>query len=174
MINMRVEKILLPIYWIFDICVSLAPIVLFYCFRHSVQIYVILLNYIFGAAFYLSVNSLVGMKCDKKHKNQLEELPVSKNWLLPMYLVNALELFPLIMTILFTVDAFIRFPDDLLSNLLFLLSLIIILILMMGQVAWERTVIRSSVIKPVKYYACIVNPLRIVFFEYMFMSSMVP
>ena len=80
----------------------------------------------------------------------------------------------MIMTILFTVDAFIRFPDNLLSNLLFLLSLIIILILMMGQLAWERTVIRSSVIKPVKYYACLVNPLRIAFFEYMFMSSMVP
>ena len=171
---MRVEKILLSIYWIFDICVSLAPIVLFYYFRHSVQVYVILLNYIFGAAFYLAVNSLVGMKCDKKHKNQLEELSVSKNWLLPMYLVNALAVFPLIMTILFTVDAFIRFPDNLLSNLLFFLVSIIILILMMGQVAWERTVIRSLVIKPIKYYACIVNPLRIAFFELLFISSIAP
>ena len=168
------KNILLSLYWIFDICVSLAPIVLFYCFRHSVQIYVILLNYIFGAAVYLAVNSLVGMKCEKKHKNALEELPISKNWLLPMYLVNALAVFPLIMTILFTVDSFVRFPNDLLSNLLFLLAVIIILILIIGQVAWERTVIRSPVIKPIKYYACIVNPLRIAIFELMFISSMVP
>lgn len=48
------NRIFLTFYWIFDICVSLAPIALCYCFRHSVQIFVILLNYIFCTSIYLA------------------------------------------------------------------------------------------------------------------------
>ncbi|WP_027728340.1 hypothetical protein [Treponema sp. C6A8] len=168
------HKFLLTFYWIFDLCLSLAPIVLFYCFRHSVNLYVILINYIFASSIYLAINSLVGMICDKKHKNQLEELPISKNWLLPMYLENIFLFFALIVTIGFTVDSFVRFSNDIISCLLFLLSSIIILILVFGQLAWERTVIRSPVIKLIKYYACLANPLRIAFFELLFISSIAP
>ena len=168
------NRIFLTFYWIFDICVSLAPIALCYCFRHSVQIFVILLNYIFCTSIYLAINSIVGMISDKKHKSELKELSVSKNWLIPMYLENIFLIFALVATIMFTVDSFVRFSNDIISCLLFLLSSIIILILILGQIAWERAVIRSSVAKPIKYYACLANPLRIALFEFIFIASMTP
>jgi len=114
------------------------------------------------------------MISDKKHKSELEELSVSKNWLIPMYLENIFLIFALVATIMFTVDSFVRFSNDIISCLLFLLSSIIILILILGQIAWERTVIRSSVAKPIKYYACLANPLRIALFEFIFIASMTP
>lgn len=169
-----VRKIMTAFYWIFDICITIAPFALLFLFRNDVRKFVVLGNYISFAAVYLAINAVAGKIIDKRMERAGKKMMLSKNWLIPMYVENTVSMGPLMMTMLFTVDALVRFSADISLCAYMLGSTIIQWSMIFGQVAWERCAIRSSVPDIVKYYACISNPLRIFFFEWIFCSSLVP
>lgn len=166
---MKKKTFLYRAYLIFDLVVFPA------CFLLSVlQFDSAFYNYLMiTATLYLCINSIAGIALCKKRICAEEKTGFSQNWLLGIYLANTIGVFSLFMPIC-------QFADCLERNMfydafLFLMIIIAILIILIGQTKWQRTLVyNASTPKFFKISISIANPLRALFLMLMLFAMTVP
>lgn len=90
------KKIFLALYFVFDFLMSLFPIAFFlYRAWDNRNTFLAAGNWsiMYFLALYLLLTSVVGIVLSKKKNLDDENLTVSKNWLLPIYIVNVIGAF---------------------------------------------------------------------------------
>ncbi len=95
----------------------------------------------------------------KKKNLDDENLTVSKNWLLPIYIVNVLGAFCLMFPFAVAGDFLFKKQFDVFA----IAGLILVceFLILRGQVKWERAVLcQKTLPRLLKYFVCIANPLR--------------
>ena len=99
--------------------------------------------------------------CFQKKKNLDDEnLTVSKNWLLPIYIVNVIGAFFLMFPFCIALDYLSQKQFDVFA--VGFSILVCEILLLRGQVKWERAVLcEKSLPRFLKYFVCLSNPLRV-------------
>lgn len=156
-------KIFLAFYFAFDFCVSVLPIAFFawraWDNRNSYLVAGGDWSVMFFLAGYLLVTSVAGIVLSKKKNLDDENLTVSKNWLLPIYIVNFLGAFCLMFPFAVAGDFLFKKQFDVFA----IAGLILVceFLILRGQVKWERAVLcQKTLPRLLKYFVCIANPLR--------------
>ncbi len=156
------KKVLSRIYIIFDYIIFLSTllysILLFTNFGFSDFLFDNALVFYILIGLYISFTSIAGIIRAKKIDKQFNsQLPAT--CFLPMYIVNILSIFCLIFPVKQTLF-FLSEKKYKTSALCFLISLIIIL-LISGQVKWQKMIlINQQHSRFIKYYLCVTNPIK--------------
>ena len=90
------KKIFLTLYFVFDFLMSLFPIAFFAWRTFEKRIARLAAgnwSIMYFLALYLLLTSVVGIVLSKKKNLDDENLSISKNWLLPIYIVNVIGAF---------------------------------------------------------------------------------
>jgi len=160
---MNVKKIFLALYFVFDFLMSLFPIA-FFAWRAFEKRMARLAagnwSVMFVLALYLLLTSVVGIVLSKKKNLDDENLTVSKNWLLPIYIVNVFGAFFLVFPFCFAFDYLFKKQFDVFA--VGFSILVCEFLLLRGQVKWQRAVLcEKSLPRVLKYFVCLSNPLRV-------------
>ena len=127
------KKIFLTLYFVFDFLMSLFPIAFFVWLAAGNWSIMYLL------ALYLLLTSVVGIVLSKKKNLDDENLTVSKNWLLPIYIVNVIGAFFLMFPFCIAFDCLFKKQFDFFA--VGFSILVCEILLLRGQVKWQRAVL---------------------------------
>lgn len=136
---MNVKKIFLALYFVFDFLMSLFPIAFFlYCAWDNRNTFLAAGNWsiMYFLALYLLLTSVVGIVLSKKKNLDDENLTVSKNWLLPIYIVNVIGAFFLIFPFCIAFDCLFKKQFDFFA--VGFSILVCEILLLRGQVKWQQ------------------------------------
>ena len=166
------KKVLFNIYIFLDFIILLSSVIFFLFFLYSFISYNLELIFFISAGVYISINSVVGIIWTKKNK-ELTELSISNNWLLPIYIVNVLSVFCLLLPLGLLFHS-LASKDYIIFIFCFYISLVIILTIL-GQVKWQKMVISNQNLKQfIKYYICISNPIKCFFIILILQAHILP
>lgn len=157
------KKIFLTLYFVFDFLMSLFPIAFFlYRAWDNRNTFLAAGNWsiMYFLALYLLLTSVVGIVLSKKKNLDDENLTVSKNWLLPIYIVNVIGAFFLMFPFCTAFDCLFQKQFDVFA--VGFSILVCEILLLRGQVKWQRAVLcEKSLPRVLKYFVCLSNPLRV-------------
>jgi len=166
------KKVLFKIYIFLDFFILLSSIILFLLFLSSFITYSLELIFFIIVGAYISINSIVGIIWAKKNK-ELTDFFISNNWLLPIYIVNVLSVFCLLLPLGLLFHS-LASKDYIIFIFCFYISLVIILTIL-GQVKWQKMVISNQNLKQfIKYYICISNPIKCFFIILILQAHILP
>ena len=108
---------------------------------------------------YLSINSLAGIVLSKKRHLEDKEFEISNNWFLMIYIVNVISIFCTFMPFCQSLEALKHknFDYFIAASAIFFC----IIILIAGQVKWQRMILDFALPCPLKRCICITNPVRV-------------
>ena len=131
---MNVKKIFLALYFVFDFLMSLFPIAFFAWRTFEKRIARLAAgnwSIMYFLVLYLLLTSVIGIVLSKKKNLDDENLTVSKNWLLPIYIVNVIGAFFLMFPFCIAFDCLSKKQFDVFA------------------------------VGVLKYFVCLSNPLRV-------------
>jgi len=171
-LEIKMKKVLFKIYIFLDFFILLSSIILFLLFLSSFITYNLELIFCIIVGAYISINSIIGIIWAKKNK-ELTDFFISNNWLLPIYIVNVLSVFCLLLP-LGSLFHSLAAKDYIIFIFCFYISLVIILTIL-GQVKWQKMVISNQNLKQfIKYYICISNPIKCFFIILILQAHILP
>lgn len=127
------KKIFLTLYFVFDFLMSLFPIAFFAWLAAGNW------SIMYFLALYLLLTSVVGIVLSKKKNLDDENLSISKNWLLPIYIVNVIGAFFLMFPFCIAFDCLSKKQFDFFA--VGFSILVCEILLLRGQVKWQRAVL---------------------------------
>lgn len=115
--------------------------------------------FMIAATSYLCVNSVAGIVLCKKKRGADEKPVFSKNWMIGIYIANAIGVFSLFMPVCQFADCLERKMFD--YAFFFLIINIAIVLILIGQPKWQRAVVYNA-LTPKFFRICfsIANPIR--------------
>lgn len=136
------KKIFLTLYFVFDFLMPLFPIAFFlYRAWDNRNTFLVAGNWsiMYFLALYLLLTSVVGIVLSKKKNLDDEKLTVSKNWLLPIYIVNVIGAFFLMFPFCIAFYCLSKKQFDFFA--VGFSILVCEILLLRGQVKWQRAVL---------------------------------
>lgn len=136
------KKIFLTLYFVFDFLMSLFPIAFFlYRAWDNRNTFLAAGNWsiMYFLALYLLLSSVAVIVLSKKKNLDDENLTVSKNWLLPIYIVNVIGAFFLMFPFCIAFDYLSKKQFDVFA--VGFSILVCEILLLRGQVKWQRAVL---------------------------------
>ena len=158
----KLKNLLFRIYIIFDFIIFLSAIIcpfIFFTNHLSFDVsFDFALLFFISLGLYISINSIIAIIWSKSTKENFD-LQISDNWFLPMYIVNVLSVFCLLLPF-FQTFHFLSEKNYTVFILCFLISLIILLSIL-GQVKWQKMILANQDSKRfIRNYLCILNPIK--------------
>lgn len=158
--NKKLKSVLFCLYLIIDFLVFILAImyrmILYLNIDPIFGIDFIIVYYILLGT-YLLINSIIGILWTRKHSADVDS-GISNMWFFPMYLINILGIFFLMLPLH---TAFILFTEKkFYEAALCMLFLLIIIFMIFGQVKWEKMIVTYLNNKTIQRYICIENPIK--------------
>lgn len=153
------------LYFILDLLITISLFVCGFLFKFNFRFWII-------SGAYSSVNAVIGLIWNKKKVT--ENSSYSANWFLPVYIVNMVSVFLLIMP--FCQCIYAMQSRDTISYFFAYLGVLFVLVLnILGQAKWQKLMMNYWSNKFfAKIYLCIINPLRIIIINLFLMAFSLP
>lgn len=153
--NKKVKSVLFNLYLIIDFLVFI--LALMFIRINSIFEFDFILVYCLLLGIYLLINSIIGILWARKHSADVDS-GISNMWFFPMYLINILGFFVLMLPFCAACGYFT--DKEFFVAAMFLLICLIIIFMIFGQVKWEKMIVTYLNNKTIQRYICIENPIK--------------